>query len=73
MLDGFITALAAHSEDMIAVAVSEDEWRIFQTHKKKALHVLMILISEANILLSKGVNAGLIAEIVERTVETIRA
>lgn len=58
---------------MGTVTVSDDEWWILQSYKKKAPHVLMKLKSEAVILLSKGVNARLVAEVVERTLETVRA
>ena len=58
---------------MDQVLVTDEEWRVLQDYKKTAPYVLMKLKSEAIILLSKGIDARTVADVVERTPTSVRA
>lgn len=58
---------------MDRVVVSDDEWAILQGYKHQAPYRLMRLKSEAVVLLSKDVDTAVVAQVVERTPETVRS
>ena len=58
---------------MDRVVVSDDEWAVLQCYKHQAPYRLMRLKSEAVVLLSKDVDTAVVAQVVERTPETVRS